>query len=176
MPNAPTQIMIIRHGEKPTGVAGAPTGVTSDGGASADSLTVRGWTRAGALAVLFASPPDGLSRPETLICAAYPDATPHRVHQTLEPLAARLGQPILTIGRRDEPQDAVAAACAAGPQAVLLCWDHANIPALAAGVPTTDPVPSSWPEDRFDQIWIFEHWDGANYRFRIADQAVLSQP
>ena len=51
-PTAP-KIMIIRHAEKPP-----PTfGVNADGVQDKESLTVRGWQRAGALAPFFAPPP-----------------------------------------------------------------------------------------------------------------------
>ncbi len=71
-PSAADVIMLIRHAEKPTG-AGSPTGVTADGRESAGSLTVSGWTRAGALVGLFApahgEPPPGLVRPTTVWAA-----------------------------------------------------------------------------------------------------------
>ncbi|MGX7000321.1 hypothetical protein [Caballeronia sp. KNU42] len=47
------KIMVIRHGEKPAGTT-PPCGVTTEGEQDAQSLLVAGWTRAGALAVLFA--------------------------------------------------------------------------------------------------------------------------
>src|SRR5471030_1001990 len=47
------KIMVIRHGEKPEGTS-SPYGVTTAGEQDVQSLLVAGWTRAGALAVLFA--------------------------------------------------------------------------------------------------------------------------
>jgi hypothetical protein len=49
----PARIMIIRHGEKPTAKGRPPFGLTSDGDQDWESLTVRSWQRAGALADLF---------------------------------------------------------------------------------------------------------------------------
>jgi hypothetical protein len=40
--------MIIRHGEKPAG-DGSDAGVSPEGNADAEDLTVRGWQRSGAL-------------------------------------------------------------------------------------------------------------------------------
>ena len=45
--------MFIRHGEKP-GENGPPHGINHDGEHDPHSLSVRGWTRAGALAGLLA--------------------------------------------------------------------------------------------------------------------------
>lgn len=46
-----TKIMLIRHGEKPTGNT---VGIDPDGQTDKSSLIVQGWQRAGALACLFA--------------------------------------------------------------------------------------------------------------------------
>jgi hypothetical protein len=40
---------------------------------------------------------------------------------------------------------------------VLICWQHEDIPTignLIVGNDTT--VPQSWPEDRYDLIWVFD--------------------
>src|ERR1700743_2749207 len=55
---APQRVMFIRHAEKPPGVPpydGA--GVDAKGKKDKESLTVRGWQRAGALAKFFESQP-----------------------------------------------------------------------------------------------------------------------
>src|SRR5260370_36656551 len=74
------KIMVIRHGEKPQGAL-PPYGVTTDGEQDVNSLLVTGWTRAGALAVLFAPSRGSLQSPEL----AHP--------QTLFPAAATTGKP-----------------------------------------------------------------------------------
>ena len=48
-----TKIMLIRHAEKPAKDS-PPYGVTAEGERSKESLEVRGWQRAGALANLLA--------------------------------------------------------------------------------------------------------------------------
>ncbi|MEY4015909.1 MAG: hypothetical protein RIS46_905, partial [Actinomycetota bacterium] len=48
--------MFIRHGEKP-GEHGPPHGINHDGEHDPHSLSLRGWTRAGALAGLLARGP-----------------------------------------------------------------------------------------------------------------------
>jgi broad specificity phosphatase PhoE len=60
------RIMVIRHAEKP----GVPTddgGVAADGARDDESLTVRGWQRAGALARFFSSQPE--LRPRAVFAA-----------------------------------------------------------------------------------------------------------
>ncbi len=47
----PSVVMLVRHAEKPLG-AGPPHGVTIDGTPDPESLTPRGWQRAGALVAL----------------------------------------------------------------------------------------------------------------------------
>ena len=53
---APEIIMFVRHGEKP-GEGSPPHGVNHHGEIDEHSLSVQGWTRAGALAGLFAHAP-----------------------------------------------------------------------------------------------------------------------
>src|SRR6516162_567774 len=106
----PTRVMIIRHGEKPLVKRQVPFGLTFDGQEDWESLTVRGWQRAGALADLF-GPARGplqdanLAVPN-LIYASKPATTgsdpadsdevgegskSKRPLQTITPLASKLG-------------------------------------------------------------------------------------
>jgi hypothetical protein len=50
---ATTEILLLRHAEKPDRSESGP-GLTPEGQEDAQSLTLRGWQRAGALAVLLA--------------------------------------------------------------------------------------------------------------------------
>lgn len=121
----PAVIYIIRHGEKPSTIDArsrpllpelvAPTlGTDSQGNPNEHSLTPRGWQRAGALAVRFASAPivdrsrsaphtehDSHRirwyRPEALFASRYTDngidtSTIHRAYLTLQPLAELLDE------------------------------------------------------------------------------------
>src|SRR5215203_3651150 len=73
-------IMVIRHAEKPLHPAASPYGVTPHGEEDPHSLTVTGWTRAGALAQLFAPahgrPPVGLRRPDSIYASAHAGGPP----------------------------------------------------------------------------------------------------
>lgn len=70
----PRTITIIRHGEKPTGEKHSALGVDLQGKERPDSLTPRGWQRAGALAVLLGGEqvPAPFTRPSVLYTCGYP--------------------------------------------------------------------------------------------------------
>src|SRR5262245_2037097 len=101
----PTQIMLIRHAEKPYGTH---YGVTEHGNRNAESLIVRGWQRAGALVALFDPAVGSLQNPYLVVPTAIYASNPvtvasstkkgkkigsksQRPLQTITPLAARLG-------------------------------------------------------------------------------------
>src|ERR1700760_1500611 len=83
-----SKIMVIRHGEKPEGDL-PPYGVTAAGEQDANSLLVTGWTRAGALAVLFAPSRGPLQSPEP--------ATPHAVFAASDDAGAASKRPFETV-------------------------------------------------------------------------------
>jgi hypothetical protein len=160
--------MIVRHGEKPRRRGHAPFGVDASGGHDFESLSVGGWQRAGALAALFA-PARGrlqdpnLARPD-LIYAAAPSrrggadgSQSQRPLQTITPLAARLGlAPNLDYTKGDE--SALVQDVLAQSGNVLISWQHKAIPAMAklivASAPRPPSIPLSWPEDRYDLVWV----------------------
>lgn len=157
-----TKILVIRHAEKPNshGIGG----VEANGQPDEKSLTPRGWQRAGALVRLFAPdnarPRAPLERPKHLFAArAKEGADDHskRPHQTIEPLAEYLNLPrgIDDSLRKDEFKKLIQAVTALD-DAVLVSWEHKNIPPMARLlVPAGDAVPN-WPEERFDMIWVFD--------------------
>lgn len=83
-----SKIMVIRHGEKPEGDL-PPYGVTAAGEQDANSLLVTGWTRAGALAVLFAPSRGPLQSPEL--------ATPRAVFAASYDAGAASKRPLETL-------------------------------------------------------------------------------
>ena len=149
-------ILLIRHAEKPDPNAGI-AGVSLQGRRDPEGLAVRGWQRAGALAVRFGAPDvagrdAAWPRPLTLFAAVDPGRS-HRPHLTLQPLSERLGVPILPLRCDDAPGAAAALSGAAGP--VLACWRHRELPALAHALMPGPAVgvPAQWDEARFDLVW-----------------------
>src|SRR4029079_8607169 len=93
-------VMLIRHAEKPLG-EGPPFGVTDDGVVDPESLTARGWQRAGALVRWFGGQVGrcaaGLPLPTHLFASQIaPQSSSRRPQQTLQPLAQSLRLPIAT--------------------------------------------------------------------------------
>jgi hypothetical protein len=170
----PTKIMVIRHAEKPDD---KHDGVTSHGQPNKESLIVGGWQRAGALAALF-DPANGplqnanLAVPK-VIYAADPEAPSiaadddgkvgsksKRPLQTITPLAERLGlkdEVNVSFAKGQEKQMVESVLAEKG--VVLVSWQHQRIPEIAKHLvgskPPAKPIPSKWPGDRFDIVWVF---------------------
>ena len=169
-------LMFIRHGEKP-GEHGGPHGVNHHGEADPHSLSVRGWTRAGALAALFghaSSASDGIVTPQRVVATkASEKAKSRREVDTATPTAKRLA---LDLDERYGHGDEAALATDlmdAGHDA-LIVWHHGNLPELLSHLPIANraDVPSAWPEDRFDLIWVLTR-SGDAYAFAQVDQDLL---
>lgn len=152
-----TLVMITRHAEKPA-TSGPPQGIDVNGNPDPHSLTVRGWTRAGALVQLFAPGLGvsrvGLARPTAVYAAGGISGEGERPRETVTPLAARLG---LAVNTRYSKGDEVALAkeCANRGGPTLICWQHGEIPAILAAFGQVTPAPpTSWPDNRFDMVWV----------------------
>lgn len=153
--------MVIRHGEKPTG-SPPPYGVTDEGEREGESLTVRGWQRAGALVALLA-PSDGsfpdpaLASPQ-FIYASKPTKRngSRRPFETVGPLAERLAIRVNTNFPKADYEEMLEEVFLCRG-AVLVSWQHEFIPKMAnriLGDKTT--APQDWPDDRYDLVWVFE--------------------
>lgn len=175
-------LIIIRHGEKPKEIWPGP-GLTPDGAPDAKSLVVRGWQRAGSWAALFGSGLGGADYPTP--AAIYTGNTKisgegisERPHETIIPLAARLGlTPNLTYRVGEEPALVAEITRLAG--VVLVCWEHkmigkAMLPALLGGQQIAD-VPREWDSDRYDVVLRFDREaPGKPWRFRQLFPRLLS--
>lgn len=171
--------MVVRHAEKPDRDK-EPYGVTRKGLRDKESLQVRGWQRAGALIGLFA-PPNGqvlpsLAKPRFLYASK-----PLRRHgskrpfQTLVPLGDKLGIEINTCFPRYDLKALLEEVYSLRGE-VLICWQREYIPALGSLImESLSSVPSDWPEDRYDMVWVFDLDHATNkYRFKQIPQKLLS--
>jgi|ERR1044071_6074305 hypothetical protein len=174
-----TKIMVIRHAEKPANDP-PPHGVTLKGEREKESLTVRGWQRAGALASFFAPPNDAfqdpsLARPQFLYASKpIKRQGSRRPFETITPLAEKLAIRINDHFSRDDLKNMLEEVflCAG---VVLICWQYEYIPQIAShilGNKTT--APREWPEDRFDMVWVFDRDSAtAQYSFKQVPQNLL---
>lgn len=168
-------VMIIRHAEKPDDPA--RWGLTDEGRPDEGALTIRGWTRAGALAELLAprrgEPPAGLGRP-TAIYAPSPKHAGKglRSMQTVTPLADKLG--LHVNHRHGTGEEAALAAEILGVRGVtLIAWEHSAIAEIVKGLGAIAPAPpSEWAGHRYDLVWVFTR-TGPGWSFAQVPQLLL---
>ena len=171
--------MVLRHAEKPAKDS-APYGVTAAGERSKESLEVRGWQRAGALANLFAPADEhfenaSLAKPQFLF-ASKPlrRKGSRRPLETITPLADKLAVRINSNFPRNEYQSMIdeVVMCEG---VVLICWQREYIPDIGSYILGDNKiVPQNWPENCFDIIWIFNlDRAAARYTFEQVPQKLL---
>jgi len=167
-------IMIIRHGEKAS-PQGGTVSVDRSGHPDETSLSVQGWTRAGALVGFFAWPSiDAIQVPRQIYATQATHQHPsRRTALTVEPLAARLG---LQVDARFELHEVEPLwqqlQAEEGP--VLVCWEHKAIISLVNLIMGSDiQTPQHWPEDRYDVVWRFERAGGGPWRFDQVPERLL---
>ncbi|PNG24316.1 hypothetical protein [Methylocella silvestris] len=155
------KIMLIRHAERPSADKKF-RGVSIEGRKDRESLTVRGWQRAGALVRLFA-PSEGhfagsaLARPQALYaCKADARDPSLRPQMTLLPMAEWLGAPL----NRDfyhGQEDALVECVRAGAGPALIAWKHDAMHLIANEILGDDTIaPQHWPYERYDVVWVFD--------------------
>ena len=165
-PAIATSITLIRHAEKPDDIDGGKEhGVDPHGAPDPRGLSARGWQRAGAL-VRWIVPagigiaPSPIPRPQAIFAVAPSDSS-LRPLLTVQPLAKLLGLEVETRFTSDQV-DALLLEAQGVPGAVLICWRHQFMPAIAHRLcPDLVPAPQ-WNQHCFDQAWLFtpadEHW------------------
>jgi hypothetical protein len=129
--------VILRHAEK--------TGLPDD-----RHLSPAGHDRALALRAL----PECLGAIHAIIAAQSVQKSA-RPKETVEPLAAKLGLPIITSWNTYDLGDLAAAlkhdVSLAGKQ-ILICWRHDALQALAQALGARDAP--SWPNTLYDRVWL----------------------
>lgn len=121
------RIMIIRHAEEHE-----VPGINSDGHADSQSLTVRGWQRAGALASFFTSAERDLTTPSSIFASGVaPGSESKRPRETVAPLHAVLRERgLIDYSEAFTKPDtsALMAEVITRSGVVLIAWNHSRIP------------------------------------------------
>jgi hypothetical protein len=157
----PAQIILIRHADKPSDP-------------DDQHLSRAGVKRAKRLVPFITTDP-AMTRFGLPVAVFATQATKHdngqRTQETVAPLARALKLPVQTpyLGK-DYP--ALAKLILADPayagKTVLICWNHEEIPPLAAALGVT-PEPPKWKGSVFDQVYVISYHDGkaalATYRY-----------
>lgn len=161
MTTAPSQVLIIRHGEKP----GDPA---TDSAADNPNLSTQGYERAASLAIYV---PATFGKPDFLF-ATQASKNSNRPVETITPLAKTLG---LTIDDKhaDDAYQAVATDVLTHPKyagkLVLICWHHGKIPELASALGGVPPT-MHWKGHVFDRVWKIDYpAGGATTGLAVAD-------
>ncbi|MBV9548692.1 MAG: histidine phosphatase family protein [Alphaproteobacteria bacterium] len=168
--------MIIRHAEKHQ--HGLGHGVDLSGHSARHELTVQGWQRAGALVQFFSAPRphSPIATPRSIFASDATRESPSlRAMHTAGPLAEALG---VTVNHdfAEGEEDRLAEAVRNAPSPALIVWHHGCI------VPLTQQIaghaidcPKSWPDERFDMVWILERKDlHAPWHFSQFAQCLLA--
>jgi hypothetical protein len=174
------KIMLIRHAERPSADK-TIRGVGLDGYKDKESLTVRGWQRAGALARFFAPIDDrfvhpALARPKTLYaCKAAPEDPSLRPHHTLVPLAELLGVEINRDYFHGQETELVKKALFS-PGPALVCWKHDTMRVIANLILGDAGAAPHWLYERYDVVWAFDRrGEGRNsWSFAQVPQLLLA--
>ena len=157
-------------------------GVNHHGEHDGHSLSVQGWTRAGALAGLFAHAPSKahpyVVQPKRIIATKPTDeAKSKREIDTAKPTAKRLKLEIEDSHTHGNEEDLVKVVLAQ-PEPALIVWHHGELAKIVRHFPLVnhDEVPHRWPDERLDLIWILvrQPGDGLNYRFIAVPQMLLA--
>jgi hypothetical protein len=165
-------ILIIRHADKPE--PGGDGGVDAVGVPDKNSLTPRGWQRAGIWAELFA-PSLGqqrvLPKPAAIIASApaskaeiaagHGGSKSRRPLETISPLTAKLGIDVDLRFAKGQEAD-LAATLSRMDGVALVCWQHEDIAAIANALsPQPQGVPGKWPGERFNVVFYLDRLDAA---------------
>jgi len=171
--------MVIRHAEKPPSHH-PPYGITLDGAREKESLTARGWQRAGASASFFA-PANGafqdpsLAKPQFLYASKpVKHKGSRRPFETIMPLAEKLAITINPNFQKFETESMLEDAFLC-KGVVLISWQREYILQITDQILGNKAVaPPEWPEDRFDMVWVFDrHSSSAQYSFKQIPQSLL---
>jgi hypothetical protein len=149
-----------------------------DGAEDKHSLIVQGWERAGALIPFFSAPTNAPIQQPTYLYASAPasssDAS-NRPLETITPLGARLNitpDTSFAVGSETQLVDDVKGR---SDTAILIAWEHKHIPLIGNAIlGNSTTVPQTWPDDRFDVVFVFDLQPSGSYDFSQVPQMLLA--
>jgi hypothetical protein len=154
----PAQIILIRHADQPTDpndVHLSPAGVRRAEGLVSFITTDTAMTRFGLPVAVFAT-------------RTTKHGNGQRSQETVAPLARALGLPVQTPFVSTD-YSALARLILTHPgyagKTVLICWNHRQIPQLAAAL-GVQPPPSKWKGSVFDRVYLISY-DGGMATLKI---------
>jgi hypothetical protein len=173
----PSQILILRHAEKPKP-------------ADSPHLTSRGAARAAALPSLFLVPPTFPTKPAPFATPDFIFATEEsmkssRPVETVRPLAKALGDMHIHAKHKNVDFQAMVDEIFGDPKyagkTILICWHHGKIPGLTLAIlekaksedQVRDQVPKGWGDTVFDRVWQLTFDDKGKPRFADRPQRLL---
>ena len=151
-PSRPAQIILIRHADKPAD-PGDP------------HLSRAGVKRAEKLVPFVTTDPAMIKfgLPVAVFAThTTRDANGQRTQETVAPLAKALTLPVLApyLGKDyAELAKSILANPRYAGKTVLICWNHEEIPQLAAALGVT-PQPPKWKSSVFDQVYVITYRNG----------------
>jgi hypothetical protein len=155
---APSQVVIIRHGEKP---------------ASGNELSDVGWQRAHAL-------PEFLGKFQKIaaLYAGSPEKPGGSVRsiQTITPFSQKIGMNIHTEFTKKNLSGLVHAVMtnkAYDGRTIIICWEHVVIPDMVKLFGAVN-APSTWADDVFDRAWVL-NFTSQGVEFEDIPEHVLPQ-
>jgi hypothetical protein len=89
------------------------------------------------------------------------------------PLAEWLGDFIIIVDHLKDDTDGLMKSVLKQGGNVLVCWEHQLIPTLVGLLPNAPGVPQTWPDDRFDIVWVLEA-AGNGWKFSQIPQMLLA--
>ena len=151
-PRPPAQIVLIRHAEKPDDPNDphlSPTGIKRAEQFVSFVTTNPTMTRFGKPVAVYAT-------------KTTKDDNGQRTQETVAPLAAALKRSVLTPYHGKEyaelAKEVLGNPAYAG-KTVVICWNHEEIPELAAALGVT-PQPPKWKGTVFDEVYVISYRDG----------------
>lgn len=173
------KVMLIRHAEKP--LPGGAGGVDESGKPDPESLTPRGWQRAGALVRFFYPETAAIGKiatPDVVFAVGVgPESQSKRSVQTISSLAALLraerSAPFVCDHLKDDV-DALVADVRRRDGTVLIVWEHKFIATLVNLLSDGKFSPTPWPDDQFDMVWVLDR-AGAKWDWSEVPQKLLPE-